>query len=199
MDDSDVFRSGLAEILGQDENFELSGCGEYSDELEELCVAASPDILLLHALTSEADRHLEIVGRIKKKARGVRVLVISELTDIQYLFKIVASGCDGYVHGSIPGSSLKRVVRNLGEDICIFDRTIIDRLLLLEDESRADNRVEFASRERRIVEMLAEGRNNADIGKELKLSAGTVKNLISKMLRRCHLKNRAQLVNLLLS
>jgi DNA-binding NarL/FixJ family response regulator len=47
--------------------------------------------------------------------------------------------------------------------------------------------------------MLAEGRNNAEIAKELLLSAGTVKNIISGMLRRCHLKNRAQLVNLLLS
>jgi DNA-binding NarL/FixJ family response regulator len=194
IDDSDIFRSGLAVIFGEDEKFELSGCCGHSDESEENCAAEAPNILLLHASAHESDERLQIVGRIKKNVQGIRVLVIAEFTDINYLLRIVASGCDGYVHASISGSSPKRVVKNLADDICIFDRTIIDKLLLLEADRNGGNRAEFSPRELRIVEMLAEGRNNAEIGKEMLLSAGTVKNIISGMLRRRHLKNRVQLI-----
>jgi DNA-binding NarL/FixJ family response regulator len=61
------------------------------------------------------------------------------------------------------------------------------------------NRVEFSPRERKMVEMLAEGKSNAVIGKELGLSTGTIKNIISDMLKRYRFKNRAQLVNTLVS
>ncbi|MDR2175271.1 MAG: response regulator transcription factor [Synergistaceae bacterium] len=205
MDDSDIFRAGLVEILKQEEleeedrAFDLCGCGEHSDEAEELCMAAAPDVLLVHASTRETDKHLQIAGRVKKRAEGTRILAIAEFSDFDYLLKIVASGCDGYVHSSIPGRSLTKILRNLGNDVCIFDRMVIEKLLLLEDERRSAGRMDFSPRERRIAEMLAEGKNNAVIGKELKLSAGTVKNLISDLLKRHHFKSRAQLVSVLLS
>jgi DNA-binding NarL/FixJ family response regulator len=196
MDNSDIFRRGLAEILRQEENFELSGCGEPSDEAEGLCAAAAPDVLLMHASTREVDKQLQIADRIKKKSEGTRVLVIAEFADVDYLLKIAASGCDGYVQSGISGRSLVKVIRNLGDDVCIFDRAVIDRLLLLEDERRV-RQVEFSPRERRIVEMMAEGKSNAAIGQYLELSSGTVKNIVSDMLKRHRFKNRAQLVNAL--
>ncbi|MDR3354886.1 MAG: response regulator transcription factor [Synergistaceae bacterium] len=200
MDDSDIFRAGLAEVLIRGrEDFELSGCGETSDEAEELCATAAPDVLVVHASVREMDKHLQIIDRIKKKVEGVRVLVVAEFTDIEYLLKIAASRCDGYVHSSVSEDSLVRVIQNLANDVYIFDRTVIDKVLLLQDERRNARRTEFSQRERRIVEMMGEGRSNAAIAKELNLSAGTVKNIISDMLKRNHFKNRTQLVNALLS
>ncbi|MDR1622337.1 MAG: response regulator transcription factor [Synergistaceae bacterium] len=199
MDDSDIFRAGLAEILRQEEEFELSGCGEHSDEAEKLCVAVTPTVLLMHASMREADKYFQIAERIKEKAPNVRILVISEFTEVDYLLKIIASGCDGYVHGGISGRTLKRVIRNLGNDFCIFDQTVINKLLLLKDGRREGVRVEFSSRERKIIELLAEGKGNSDIGKELGLAPGTVKNIISGMLHRCCFKSKAQLVNVLFS
>ena len=197
IDDSAISRAGLAEILKQEEEFELSGCANHSDESEKLFVSAAPDVLLLHASAREADKHLQIAGRIKEKAHNIRVLVISEFADIDYLLKVVRSGCDGYVHGAISVHDLKKVVRNLGENLCIFDRTIINKLLVLEDGGQAV--VQFSSRERTIVEMLAEGKSNSDIGKELNLAPGTVRNIISDMLNRHHFKSRFQLINVLFS
>jgi DNA-binding NarL/FixJ family response regulator len=197
IDDSDIFRAGLAEVLGREEGgFDLSGCGKPSDETEALCAAASPDVLVIHSSAREMDKHFEIAGRLKKSVEGMRVLVIAEFTDIDYLMKIAASGCDGYVHNGISGRSLVRVIRNLGNDIYIFDRAVIDKMIFLDDKRRA-GRTEFSPRERRIVEMLAEGENNAAIAKELNLSDGTVKNIVSDMLKRYHYKNRSQLVNAL--
>jgi DNA-binding NarL/FixJ family response regulator len=199
IDDSEIFRVGLAEILRQEEAFALSGCGENSDETEKLCISAAPDVLLLHASLREVGEYLQVADRVKKKVRNVRILVISEFADVDYLLQIVASGCDGYVHANISGRSLKRVVRNLGSDLCIFDRTIIDKLLTLGDTRRGSIQVEFSSRERKVVEMLAEGKSNSDIGKELEFAPGAVKNIIARMLNRGHFKNRAQLVNELFS
>ncbi|MDR2779534.1 MAG: response regulator transcription factor [Synergistaceae bacterium] len=200
IDDNEIFRAGLTEILRPEKgDFEVSGSGEPSDEVEAFCTAAAPDVLLVHASGREMDKHLQIAGRIKKKVEGTRVLVIAEFTDIDYLLKIAASGCDGYVHSGISGRSLVRIIQNLGNDVYIFDRTVIDKVLLLEDERRVVKRSELSPREQRIVEMLAEGQSNAAIGKELNLSAGTVKNLISDMLKQHRFKNRAQLVKSLFS
>jgi DNA-binding NarL/FixJ family response regulator len=196
MDDSDIFRTGLAQILQQEEeDFELSGCVEYSDEAEKLCIAAAPDVILVHFSTREVDTHLQIVGRIKEKMENIRVLTIAGFNDIEYLLKIAASCCDGYVHSSIPRRSLMKVIKNLGNDIYIFDRATINKMLSLEDERRSANKVKFSPREHKIVKMLAEGENNAAIGKELELSTGTIKNIITKMLKRYQFKKRAQLVN----
>jgi DNA-binding NarL/FixJ family response regulator len=196
MDDSEIFRTGLAHILEQEkEDFELSGCEEYSDEVERLCTAAAPDVIIVHSSMREMDKHLEIAGRIKEKREDTRILAITEFNDVEYLLKIAVSGCDGYVHSKISRHSLVKVIKNLGRDIYIFDRTAINKILSLENERRIANKVQFSPRERKIVEMLAEGKNNTAIGKELELSSGTVKNIISKMLNRYHFKKRAQLVN----
>jgi DNA-binding NarL/FixJ family response regulator len=199
MDDSDIFRVGLIEILKREEDFEFSGSGEPSEETGELCTTAIPDVILVHASVREIDKHLRIMDMIKQKAKGIRILVITEFADINYLLKIAASGCDGYVHSGISGQSLAKVIRNLGNDVYIFDRAVINKLLVVGDERRAVSLADFPPREQKIAEMLAEGRNNAAIGKELNLSAGTVKNIISDMLKRHHFKNRAQLVNVLFS
>jgi DNA-binding NarL/FixJ family response regulator len=145
----------------------------------------------------EMDDHLRIIGGMKHKMDDTRILVIAEYTDVDYLLKIAVSCCDGYVHNGISKRSLARVIRNLANDVYIFDRAIINKMLLLKDERRAVKREDFSPRERKIVEMLAEGKGNAAIGKEMSLSGGTVKNIVSDMLKRHHLKNRAQLVNVL--
>jgi DNA-binding NarL/FixJ family response regulator len=205
MDDRDIFQAGLAAILGrEEEEFELSGCGKLSDETEERCLAAAPDVFLVHVPERETENYLRVIGKVKNAAEGVRILVIAETGNIRYLLKIAASGCDGYVHSGISGSALMGVIRNLGNDVYIFDRTVIEKMLRLKEEQWGEEPedpapAEFSPRERRIVEMLGEGKSNADIGKELNLSGGTVKNIVSDMLRRRRFKNRAQLVSVLLS
>jgi DNA-binding NarL/FixJ family response regulator len=200
IDDRDIFRAGLAGILGREkEEFELAGCGKLSDETEELCIAAAPDVLLVHVPERETEGRLHVIDRIKDGVEGARVLVIAEAGDVNYLLKIAASGCDGYVHSDISETALAGVIRNLGNDVYIFDRTVIEKMLRLEEERQAPKRAEFSPRERKIVEMLGEGKSNAAIGKELNLSSGTVKNIVSEMLKRRHCKNRAQLVSVLSS
>jgi DNA-binding NarL/FixJ family response regulator len=199
MDDSDIFRAGLIEILKEEEAFELSEGEDDLEAMEERCIAAAPDVLIVHSSTRDVNKQLQVANRVKKKAEGTRVLVITEFADIDYLLTITASGCDGYVHSGVSGRSLVKIIQKLGNDVYVFDRVVIDKLLLLEDERRTSRRVEFLPRERKLVEMLAEGKNNAAIGKELNLSTGTVKNIISDMLKRYHFKNRAQLVNALSS
>jgi DNA-binding NarL/FixJ family response regulator len=199
MDDRDIFRTGLAEILRREEEFELAGCGEPSDEAEELCIAAAPDVLLVYVSEREIENHLQIIDRIRNEAEGVRILVIVDVSDMDYLLKIAASGCDGYVHSDISCAALIGVIRNLGNDVCIFDRTVIEKMLCLGEERQAAKWADFSPRERKIVELLAEGKNSAAIGKELELSAGTVKNIISDMMKRHHFQKRTQLVNVLSS
>ena len=204
MDSMDIFRFGLAEVLRQQE-FHVSGCGGVSDEAEELCVAAAPDVLLVHVSEREIENHLHVIDRMKSKARGTRILAIVEFYDMDCLLKIAASGCDGYVHSGISSPALVKVIRNLGNDVCIFDRTVIGKILRLEKERLKEGRVEsqgipganFSPRERKIVELLAEGKNSAAIGKELNLAPGTVKNIVSDMMKRHHFKKRTQLVKAL--
>jgi DNA-binding NarL/FixJ family response regulator len=134
VDDRDIFRAGLAEVLGrEEEEFELSGCGKLSDETEKLCVAAAPDVLLVHVPEREAENHLLFIGRVKNAAESTRILVAAEAGDMNYLLKIAASGCDGYIHSDISETALMRVIRNLGNDVYIFDRTVIEKMLLLEE------------------------------------------------------------------
>jgi DNA-binding NarL/FixJ family response regulator len=198
IDDRDIFRAGLAGILGREEGgFELAGCEKLSDETAERCIAAAPDVLLVYVPEQETESRLRVIDRIKDGAEGARILVIAEPGDMNYLLKIAASRCDGYVHSDISETALWGVIHNLGNDVYIFDRTVIEKMLRLEEGRQAPKWADFSTRERKIVEMLGEGKSNAAIGKELNLSAGTIKNTVSDMLKRHHFKNRAQLVSVL--
>jgi DNA-binding NarL/FixJ family response regulator len=134
VDNADIFRAGLAGILGrEEEEFELSGCGKLSDEAEKLCVAAAPDVLLVHVPEREAENHLLFIGRVKNAAESTRILVLAEGGGMSYLLKIAASGCDGYIHSDISETALTGVIRKLGSDVYIFDRTVIEKMLRTEE------------------------------------------------------------------
>jgi DNA-binding NarL/FixJ family response regulator len=201
MDDSDIFRAGLIQMFEQRKgDFELTGREECSNEAEILCTVVAPDVLILHTSAWETDKQLQIAGRIKEKMKNTRVLFISEFDDTEYLLGILASSCDGHVHSGISRRSFIKAIKNFGHDSYTSDQEGIKRILSLKDNERASaNKLDFRPRERQIVEMLRDGKNTATIAKELELSIGTVKNAVTRMLRRYQLKNKAQLVDALLS
>jgi DNA-binding NarL/FixJ family response regulator len=199
MDDSDISRAGLAQIFEQEkESFELFGQEKCSDKGEKLCMAVAPDVLILHTQVRDTDKLLQIADRIKEKLENTQVLFISEFDDAAYLLKIVASSCDGYVHSSISRPSLLRAAKNIDEDLYTFDRATIKKILSLKNEPAFDSKPkapQLTPRERIIVELLKEGKDDNAIGKVLELSGGTVKNTVTNMLRRYKFKKRSQLVH----
>ncbi|MDR2527596.1 MAG: response regulator transcription factor [Synergistaceae bacterium] len=195
IDDSPIFRAGLIQVLKNETSLEISGSVEYSNESIKDCVLAAPEMLLLHLSSQDAGAHAKIIGSVRKKIPDLRILVISEYTDANYLLEVVTSGCDGYVLSSISERALKKIIRKLSADVCVFDRSMLSRFLLLSKKYRNDA-MKMSPRERHIVELLANGMDNTEIADELGLAAGTIKNIISCMLQRWHFKKRTQLVNL---
>jgi DNA-binding NarL/FixJ family response regulator len=201
MGDFEIFRAGLAHILEQkEEDFKLCGCEQYSGKMEKRCMTAAPDVILVHAPTRDADKYIEIAGKIKKAREGTRILAISESNDIGYLLTIAVSCCDGNVHSGISKSALVKTIENLGhlgKEIHIFDRATLVKMLPVKEEPQSANQVQFSARERQIVEMLRDGKNYIAIAQELELASGTVVNFITRMLRKYQFKKKAQLVNAL--
>ncbi|MDR3331577.1 MAG: response regulator transcription factor [Synergistaceae bacterium] len=203
-DDCVIFRAGLTSVLGKIPEFEIVCASDFNTDSAALVgsgvLGVSPDVLLAHTTTKDINEHIEIIGRLRDANASLRILIISEYSDIDYLVKIVASGCDGYVLRSVSEESLRRAISNIAADIFVFDRIVISKFFMAPAlDHYIKHSQELSNRETKILDLIAEGQRNNEIAAIFNLSPGTMKNLISDMLHRYKCKNRSQLINLLRS
>jgi DNA-binding NarL/FixJ family response regulator len=192
IDDSPIFRRGLFCVLGEMVEFDIVACLESFSDVEERCL---PDVFLIHLATRKIDEQTQHIKKIRKNSPHVRILLISEYSDADYLMKVMESGCDGYVQQNVSEEVLRRVILNLNSGSCVFDRRIIDKFIdILSGDAQMS---QLSQREVAIIELIAEGRSNEEIALEIGLSTGTIKNAVSNMLQHYRFKKRAQLTSLL--
>ena len=197
IDDCVIFRTGLRCILSEVPNFEIIACGDFNSG-ENIDFSEAPDVILLHSAAKDLELHTETLNMAKKAAPLAKVLLISEFSDMDYLLENLMSGCDGYVLRDVSEKALIRAVTNVSTEIFVLDRNAIVRFLQLHERFNGPgNFRNLSSREKQVVEMVAEGMTNEKIASELELATGTVKNIVSGLLSRFKYRKRSQLVKLL--
>ncbi|MDR3265713.1 MAG: response regulator transcription factor [Synergistaceae bacterium] len=197
IDDCVIFRTGLRCVLSNVPGFEIISCGDFEFE-ETLGFIDPPDVILAHTTVKDVENQTKILIKARTAAPCAKVLLISEFSDMEYLAKILMSGCDGYVLRDVSEKSLVRAITNISTEIFVFERSVISKFLQSRRlDSRLGDAGDLSSRESRVIEMIAEGMTNGKIASELCLAVGTVKNIVSGLLLRFGCQKRSQLVNLL--
>lgn len=193
LDDHEVVRRGVRDLLEAEEDFEVVGeAGSAHDALDRL-ETAHPDVALLDVQLGDGTG-IEVARDIRSRHPEVQCLMLTSFADDEALFDSIMAGAAGYILKQVRGNELVDGVRRVAAGQSLLDPAMTGRVLeRLRDEQREDERLAtLTDQERRILELLAEGLTNRQIGDRMYLAEKTVKNYVSNVLMKLGMERRTE-------
>jgi len=195
VDDHEVVRNGIKALLEETPDVTVVGeAGTVKDAIARV-EWARPDVVIMDVRLSDGSG-IEATREIRARLPKTQVLMLTTFADDEALFASIMAGAAGYVLKQIKGADLVRAVQTIGRGESLLDpavtKGVLDRLRkgkhLLKDERLA----RLSAQEERILEMIAEGKTNREIGDKLHLAEKTVKNYVTSILSKLEVVRRAE-------
>jgi two-component system, NarL family, response regulator len=175
-DDHPVVRQGLATILKSEKDLKVVAEAADGEEACELYDLLSPDVLLLDLRMPKKDG-LQVVSELMARcAPKPRIIVMTSYESEQDIRQVVRAGAKAFLVKGTRAEQIRDAVRKVGRGECFFPPEIGLRIV----ESMAHP--ELSRREAQVLEYLAHGRSNKEIGRALYISEGTVKHHVKSIL-----------------
>jgi two-component system, NarL family, response regulator DevR len=193
LDDHEVVRRGLSDLLGLESDMEVVGeAGTAADALHRV-PAARPDVAVLDVRLPDGSG-VEVCREIRAQLPEVRCLMLTSYADDEALFDAIMAGASGYVLKEIRGNDLVDAIRQVAAGKSLLDPIATQRVLeRLRDGEKHDDRLDaLTDQEKRILDLIGEGLTNRQIGERLHLAEKTVKNYVSSLLAKLGMERRTQ-------
>jgi len=196
VDDHQLFRTGLAELLAE-QGLRIVGAAADGASALELVEKCAPDVVLMD-LEMPGLSGVETIRRIAEIAPRTRVVVLTIDAEERSVIDAIGAGACGYL---LKGTSLQSLVAGInaavaGESLIsgVVGAKLFERLRADDRRSAAEGCVfdELSGREVEILKLLATGKHNIEIAKELFISPHTVRNHISNILAKLQISNRIE-------
>lgn len=193
LDDHEVVRRGLADLLQSSGDIEVVGESGSAQEAARRIPALRPDVAILDARLPDGNG-IDVCRDVRAVDSSIKGLILTSYEDDEALFAAIMAGAAGYVLKQIRGTDLVDAVRRVAAGQSLLDPAITARVL-----ERIRNGVEqprelrsLTEQERRILEYVAEGLTNREIAGRMFLAEKTVKNYVSSVLAKLGLERRTQ-------
>ncbi|MDG4808656.1 response regulator transcription factor [Micromonospora sp. WMMD1120] len=193
LDDHEVVRRGLADLLQSGGDIEVVGESGSAQEAARRIPALRPDVAILDARLPDGNG-IDVCRDVRAVDSSIKGLILTSYEDDEALFAAIMAGAAGYVLKQIRGTDLVDAVRRVSAGQSLLDPAITTRVL-----ERIRNGVEqprelrsLTEQERRILEYVAEGLTNREIAARMFLAEKTVKNYMSSVLAKLGLERRTQ-------
>lgn len=192
VDDHEVVRRGVADLLGMEDDLEVVGTAGTAAEALSRVPAVRPDVVVLDVRLPDGDGIT--VCRELRSSTDAAVLMLTSFDDDQSLFDAILAGASGYVLKQVRGTDLVAGIRTVAAGGSMLDPRATGRVMArLREQTAADDPLgDLTPQERRILVLIGEGMTNRQIGAELYLAEKTVKNYVSSLLAKLGLERRVQ-------
>ncbi len=196
LDDHEVVRRGVHELLSVEEDIEIVGeAGTAADALVRI-PATRPDVAVLDVRLPDGSG-VEVCREVRSQDEGVKCLMLTSFADDEALFDAIMAGASGYVLKAIRGNELLSAVRDVAAGKSLLDPIATARVLeRLRDGGRSgrgdDRMANLTEQERKILDLIGEGLTNRVIGERLHLAEKTIKNYVSSLLSKLGMERRSQ-------
>ena len=181
VDDHDMFAESLRLALSAEADLDVVGTAATLAEARRLVVSAEPDVVLLdHRLPDGLG--VDSISELKALRPGAKIVVLTAVAEDSMLVRATEAGCAGFILKTSPLDELVAAVRTAAAGEIMVSSDLLSRLLnrLHHQHERAPH--ELTSREREILELIAEGLTNGAIAKRLFISVNTVRNHVQSVL-----------------
>ena len=195
VDDHEIVRGGIRAMLdAQDDIVVTTEAGSVREAVDE-AARTRPDVIVMDVRLSDGSG-IEATREIRANRPETKVLMLTSFADDEALFSSIMAGASGYVLKQVKSGDLLRAIRAVGAGDSLLDpsvtNAVLDRLRkgkhLMKDEKLA----RLSPQEERILQLIAEGWTNRQIGDELHLAEKTVKNYVSSILSKLEVARRAE-------
>lgn len=196
VDDHELFRKGLASLLGRYSEFRVVGEAGSGAEALSKAKELKPDIVLMD-IYMPGESGLEITRKIREALPAAKIVILTISEEDRNLFEAIKAGAHGYLLKKIELAELLEMLRGVSRGEAPISRATAARIL---EEFARRARVEppapaaerLSRKEREVIELVAKGMTNKEIGNRLGISENTVKNHLKNILDKLHLENRVQ-------
>lgn len=199
VDDHEVVRRGVADLL--DEDAELTVVGQAATVAEALVriPAAGPDVAVLDVRLPDGNG-VELCRELRSRQPQLYCVMLTSYSDEQAMLDAILAGAAGYVLKDIRGADLIGAVHEVGAGRSLLDNRAVAVLMakVRADAAPSGPLETLTEQERMLLELIGEGLTNRQIGERMFLAEKTVKNYVSRLLRKLGVQRRTQAARLAL-
>ncbi len=194
LDDHEVVRRGLKDLFEAHDDIEVVGESGSAKDAEARIPSLRPNVALLDGRLPDGNG-VEVCRVVRSVDPSIHAVILTSYDDDEALFAAIMAGASGYILKQIGGVDLVDVVRKVAGGQSLLDPSVTQRVL---ERIRSGGPAEPAElqaltpQERRILELVAEGMTNRQIGEQLFLAEKTVKNYVTSILSKLGMQRRTQ-------
>ena len=185
VDDHPVVRAGLASMLGTQGELDLIGMAASGEDALRLIADQAPDVVLLD-LRMPGMNGVQTLQALKSAGRSVRVIILTNYETDEDIFRAVQAGAQGYLLKDTSLREMAEAIRTVHGGKRYIPRHIASRL------AERMVRTDLTARELEILQLLAKGPSNKQIGHALGISDNTVRNHVLKIMEKLEVSDRTE-------
>jgi DNA-binding NarL/FixJ family response regulator len=195
VDDHEVVRQGLVSLLNRRAGFEV--VAQAGSVAEAIAQAArhQPDLVIMDVRLPDGSG-IEACREIRAARPETRVVMLTSYPDEEAVLSAIIAGASGYLLKQIRGRDLVSGLEAVGRGDSLLDpavtEKVLERVRRLASGDASDELAELTAQERKILQLVAEGKTNKEIATDVFLSDKTVKNYVSSILSKLNLQRRTQ-------
>jgi two-component system response regulator DevR len=191
VDDHEVVRGGVAHLIASQDDLEVVGEAGTAAQARGRIAATLPDVAVLDVRLPDSSG-IDLCRDVRSAHPDIRCLMLTAFDDDQASVAAVLAGAAGYVLKDIRGDRLIQAIRMVAAGGTLVDPLMSRRVVeSITDGARTPD-VALSRREHEVLELIADGMTNRQIGEVLGLAEKTVKNYVSGLLRALGMDRRTQ-------
>jgi two-component system response regulator DevR len=194
LDDHELVRRGLIALLESADDIEVIGESGLAQEATRRIPALRPDVAILDARLPDGSG-IDVCRDVRSADPSIKALILTSYQDDEALFSAIMAGAAGYVLKQIKGNDLVDSVRRVAAGQSLLDPLVTAQVLERIRHGAGNEPEELSgltTQERRILELIAQGLTNRQIGEQLFLAEKTIKNYVSSLLAKLGVERRTQ-------
>ncbi len=192
-DDHTIVRQGLKLILAAQPDFEVVGEASNGREAADLAEKLRPDIVLMDVQMPELNG-IEATRRMVAANSRIRVLVLSMHKEALYVREVLKAGARGYILKDAIDTELLSAMRSVARGDGYISPAVSGALLTDYREQSSNPLDTLSTREREVLQLIAEGKTNKEVATRLNLSVYTVDSHRGKIMEKLNLHSAGELV-----
>jgi two-component system, NarL family, response regulator DevR len=193
LDDHEIVRRGVRELLEANDDIEVVGEAATAEEGMARIPAVKPDVAVVDMRLPDGNG-VEVCREVRSRDESIQCLILTSFADDEALFDSIMAGAAGYLLKQIKGTDLVDAIRRVATGQSLLDPNVTARVLerLRKGPEEDERLARLTEQERKILDLIAEGLTNRQIGERMFLAEKTVKNYVSNLLAKLGMERRTE-------
>lgn len=194
VEDIPELRTGLVSLLEWDERFEAVSSHHDADSAIDHIIAMQPDIVVMD-INLPGMNGIQCVNALKKDCPKTQFIMFTIYEDDEHLFNALEAGASGYILKKASQNKILDSIEELYNGGAPMSTSIARKVINRFKEPEKKEALNITDREKEILTLLSKGLLYKEIGEQLHITTGTVKQHIHNIYEKLHVQNRTEAIN----